>query len=140
MNMQTESFRDQVVLITGAASGFGALLATRLASMGARLVLGDRNEPGLAAIAGALQDAHGKVVAQCCDVTCEAEVKALVELALTTFGRLDIGVNNAGMTCSMKAFIDTEESDLDMNFAVNAKGVFFGMKHQIPPMLRQGGG
>ena len=70
----------------------------------------------------------------------EPEVKAMVDAAVANFGRLDVGVNNAGMSTPMKSFVDTREADLDLNFAVNAKGVFFGMKHQIAQMLTQGGG
>ncbi|MGI9286766.1 MAG: SDR family NAD(P)-dependent oxidoreductase, partial [Pseudomonadales bacterium] len=60
--------------------------------------------------------------------------------AAEAFGRLDIAINNAGISGAMKALIDTEEADVDINFAVNTKGVFFGVKHQIRQMLTQGGG
>ncbi|MFX9397383.1 SDR family NAD(P)-dependent oxidoreductase, partial [Acinetobacter baumannii] len=81
-----------------------------------------------------------QVVAQACDVSLEAEVQALVQSAVDHFGRIDVSINNAGMSPPMKSFIDTNEADLDLSFAVNAKGVFFGMKHQIRQMLQQGGG
>ncbi len=138
--MNLASYAVQVVMITGAASGFGELMARELAAMGARLVLGDRNHEGVQRVARELRAAGAKVVDLHCDVTREAEVKAMVDAAVASFGRLDVGVNNAGMSTPMKAFIDTRESDLDLNFAVNAKGVFFGMKHQIAQMLTQGGG
>lgn len=138
--MNIDSYQDQVVMITGAASGFGELLARRLAAMGARLVLGDRNVAGLARVATELREAGARVVAEACDVTREDEVRALVEAAVGTFGRLDVGINNAGILTPLKGFIDTSEDELDLSFAVNAKGVFFGMKHQIRQMLAQGGG
>jgi len=138
--MNLTSYAGQVVMITGAASGFGELLARELAAMGARLVLGDRNHEGLQRVASELRAAGAEVVDLTCDVTREAEVKAMVDAAVASFGRLDVGVNNAGMSTPMRALIDTRESDLDLNFAVNAKGVFFGMKHQIAQMLKQGGG
>lgn len=138
--MHIDSYQDQVVMITGAASGFGELLARRLAGMGARLALGDRNAAGLARVAAELREAGARVVAEVCDVTREAEVEALVEAAVATFGRLDVGINNAGILTPLKSFIDTAEDELDRSFAVNAKGVFFGMKHQIRQMLAQGGG
>lgn len=138
--MQMNSFRNKVVMITGAASGFGKMLAEQLAGLGASLVLGDRNQTVLAEIAASLRASGAGVLAMHCDVRHEAEVKALVEAAVERFGRLDIGVNNAGMSSPMKSLLDTEESDLDINFAVNAKGVFFGMKYQIRQMLTQGGG
>ena len=138
--MNLTSYAGQVVMITGAASGFGELLARELAAMGARLVLGDRNHEGLQRVARELRADGAEVVDLHCDVTLEAEVKAMVDAAVASFGRLDVGVNNAGMSTPMKALIDTLEADLDLNFAVNAKGVFFGMKHQIAQMLKQGGG
>ncbi|MCQ4437829.1 SDR family NAD(P)-dependent oxidoreductase, partial [Clostridioides difficile] len=60
-----------------------------------------------------------------------------VHAAADRCGRLDVGINNAGSAPPMKARIDTDEGDLDLSFAVNAKGVFFGMKHQIRQMLAQ---
>jgi len=140
MAMNLTSYAGQVVMITGAASGFGELLARELAAMGARLVLGDRNHEGLQRVAAELRVAGAEVVDLHCDVTREAEVKAMVDAAVANFGRLDVGVNNAGMSTPMKSFVDTREADLDLNFAVNAKGVFFGMKHQIAQMLTQGSG
>ncbi|MGI9637987.1 SDR family NAD(P)-dependent oxidoreductase [Acinetobacter baumannii] len=135
-----EHYSGQVVLITGAASGFGALLAEQLAKYGAKLVLGDLNIEGLNTVVEPLRQAGVEVVGQVCDVRCEADVQALVQSAVTQFGRVDVGINNAGMSPPMKSFIDTDEADLDLSFAVNAKGVFFGMKHQIRQMLQQGGG
>lgn len=138
--MQIDSFNNKVVMITGAASGFGKMLAEQLAGLGAGLVLGDRNETALAEVAASLRASGAEVLAMHCDVSRETDVKALVQAGVENFGRLDIGVNNAGMSSPMKSLLDTEESDLDINFAVNAKGVFFGMKYQIRQMLTQGGG
>ncbi|CAB3793219.1 Levodione reductase [Paraburkholderia caffeinitolerans] len=138
--MKLESYRDQTVMITGAAGGFGALLATELAQMGARLVLADRDVQGLERLAQTLRDSGAQVVAQRCDVTSEAEVEAVVAAAVQNFGRLDVGINNAGILLPMKSLAETTEADLDKTFAVNVKGVFFGMKHQILQMLEQDGG
>lgn len=131
------SFSNKVILITGAASGFGKLLAEKLAAAGAKLVLGDSNEEGVKAVADSLS---GEVLARRCDVSKEDEVQALVDAAVETFDRLDIAINNAGMGTPSKSLLETTEQDMDINFAVNTKGVFFGMKYQIPPMLKQGGG
>jgi len=138
--MKFDSYQDQVVMITGAASGFGALLAQRLAVMGARLVLGDRDVAGLERVAAALREAGALVLAVPCDVTREVQVKAMVAAALARFGRLDVGVNNAGILTPMKRFVDTTEDELDRSHAVNTKGVFFCMQQQIRHMLPQGGG
>lgn len=130
-------FSGKVVLITGAASGFGKILAERLASLGARLVLSDLNLSGVETVAKSLD---ADVVFCACDVSKELEVQAMCQLASDTFGRLDIAINNAGMSSPMKGLLDTTEQDMDVNFNVNAKGVFFGMKHQIPLMLDAGQG
>jgi len=131
------TFRDKVVLVTGAASGFGKLLAQKLAVRGARLVLGDINESGLRDVADSLAV---EAVTAVCDVSVESDVRAMVELAVARFGRIDIAINNAGISTPMKSLVETTEGDMDRNFAVNAKGVFFGMKYQIPVMVSQGGG
>jgi NAD(P)-dependent dehydrogenase (short-subunit alcohol dehydrogenase family) len=130
-------FEGKTVLITGAASGFGRILAQELAMQGANLVLGDINLTGLEEAAEGL-GASVKILQ--CDVSCERDVKALCTLADQHFGQLDIAVNNAGLSTPMKSLLDTTEEDLDRNFAVNTKGVFFGLKHQIPIMLGSGGG
>ncbi|WP_162622195.1 SDR family NAD(P)-dependent oxidoreductase, partial [Acinetobacter baumannii] len=77
-----EHYSGQVVLITGAASGFGALLAEQLAKYGAKLVLGDLNIEGLNTVVEPLRQAGVEVVAQVCDVSCEADVQALVQSAV----------------------------------------------------------
>lgn len=138
--MNPKSFRDKVVLITGAAGGFGRLLAEQLAGARAKLVLADRNIEALDDFATGLGVNGTEIITVACDVTRESEVAAMVELAARQFLRLDIAINNAGMSSEMKPLIETEESDMDINFAVNTKGVFFGMKYQIRQMLSQGDG
>lgn len=129
-------FQDKVVLITGAAGGFGKLLAQRLSERGAKLVLGDLNEQGVKAVA---QSLPGDALGLACDVAKEDQVQALADACISHFGQLDIAVNNAGMSTQMKSLLQITEQEMDLNFAVNAKGVLFGMKSQIPLMLQQGG-
>ncbi len=131
------NFKDKVVLITGAASGFGRLLAEKLAAQGAKLALGDLNHDGVKAVAAALD---GPGIACACDVRVEQQVAEFVAKTVAEFGRIDIAINNAGIGTPMKSLVDTTEEDMDFNFAVNTKGVFFGMKYQIPVMAEQGGG
>lgn len=138
--MNKENCYPAVALITGAAGGFGQLLAEKLAERGTHLVLSDRDGDGLHALASRLIERDIQVFAQACDVTREGEVAALVLAAVERFQRLDMAINNAGTSSPMKALIDTTEADLDLNFAVNAKGVFFGMKYQIRQMLTQPSG
>jgi len=131
-----EIFENKVILITGAASGFGRILATRLQGFGAKLVLSDINSDPLNALVAACS-APNQVVAQVCDVADEAAVAALVACAKETFGRLDIMVNNAGLGTPPKPLIDVTEEEMDINYSVNTKGVFFGIKHGIKQMLSQ---
>ena len=127
-------FEGKVALVTGAASGFGKLLAGALAAEGALLVMGDRNKWGLRHVG------RGSVATYMrCDVTREAQVKALCDLAVEQFGRLDIAVNNAGLAGPMKRLTEVREDEFDLIHAVNAKGTFFGLKHQIPLMRDTGG-
>ena len=130
-------FSGKTVLITGAAGGFGSLLAARLSAMGAQLVLGDLNESKLANLSDSL---NGKHVFARCDVTKGGDQDALVDLAMSSYGMLDIAINNAGGSSPSKGILETTEEDLDWNFRLNAKGTFLGMKSQIAAMLRTGGG
>ena len=131
------NFKDKVVLVTGAASGFGKLLVERLSEQGARIALCDLNEAGLNEVAASLQS---ETYAAVCDVSSEQQVADFVNGAAEQFGGIDIAVNNAGIGLTMRSFLETTEEDLDLNFNVNAKGVFFCMKYQIPIMLQQGSG
>ena len=135
-----DEFADKVVLITGAAGGFGTLLTQSLIERGAKLVISDRNDDAIAALEQRHSGRRDQVAIRRCDVAREEEVQALVEHATAHFGRLDIAVNNAGLSTPMKAFTEVTEKELDINFAVNAKGVFFGMKHQLRQLMAQGGG
>lgn len=133
-------FTDKAVLITGAAQGFGKLLADKLAQRGAKLVLGDIRQEAVQVVADEINSHGGEAVAVTCDVSKEADCKAMVETAVKHFGRLDIAVNNAGIAGEMKHVVDFTEDDMDRQFAVNAKGVFFGIQHQVRQMLSSGGG
>ncbi len=93
--MKLDSYAGQSVMITGAASGFGALLASELAAMGARLALGDVNDTALERVAAQLRAGGTDVIAQRCDVRVEADVASLVQAAVAGFDRLDVGINNA---------------------------------------------
>ena len=133
-------FSGKVALITGAARGFGELLARELAARGAKLVLGDIKGDAVQAVAESIRSRGGNAVATRCDVTSEADCKSMVDAAVGHFGHLDIAVNNAGIAGQLAYLDELEESDMDRHFAVNAKSVQFGMKHQIRQMKTQDGG
>ncbi|WP_105103783.1 SDR family NAD(P)-dependent oxidoreductase [Microbulbifer pacificus] len=133
-------FTGKVALITGAASGFGALLAEELGRRGARLVLGDINLTGLQAVEEKLSAYGVEVRAMACDVSSETDGAAMVALAREHFGRLDIAVNNAGIAPPLQYLEEVDEETFDLQQRVNVKGVFFGMKHQLRVMRMQGDG
>jgi NAD(P)-dependent dehydrogenase (short-subunit alcohol dehydrogenase family) len=133
-------FQDMSVLITGAASGFGRLAAERFAEEGAKLALQDISPDGLAETTEGVRSRGGEVAMLAGDVSDEAHAKALVDLAVKSFGRLDIALNNAGIGASMAALPEITADTFDRIMAVNARGVFLGMKYQIPEMAKGGGG
>ena len=133
-------FKDSVVLVTGAASGFGRRAAERFAGEGARLVIGDVNGDGLEATAALVREAGGEAVARVTDVTSGAAVASLVEAAVARFGRLDVALNNAGVAHGTVKLADSDEALMRRMFDVNVMGVFNGLKAQIPVMERQGSG
>lgn len=133
-----KEFEGKVVMITGAGSGFGALAAREFAARGASLLLSDVDGAGLAETCAALGDAPH--LSDELDVTDDAAVKAHIERAVAEFGGLDIALNNAGIGNGVVALPDIPLEDYDRVMNVNAKGVFIGMRHQIPAMAARGGG
>lgn len=129
-------FTDHVVLITGAGSGFGRLLAQGLAQRGAKLVLSDVNENALTEVRQALASSCDATTLAG-DIALESVNQSLVEAAVNQFGRLDIAVNNAGIAHQPAPVHQITEDIIDRQFAVNVKGVMFGMKYQLPLMLAQ---
>ncbi|MCV6615630.1 MAG: SDR family oxidoreductase [Cellvibrionaceae bacterium] len=130
-------FSGKVAIITGVASGFGKQLSTSLHQRGAKLVVGDIDEAGMAELVESLGD---NIIGQRCDVSSEADCAALVKTAQEKFGRLDIAVNNAGVGDAMSLTHETTEQVFDKQMAVNLKSVLMGMKYQIPAMIEGGGG
>lgn len=133
-------FRDKSVLITGAASGFGRLAAHRFAAEGARLTLSDIAESGLAETAQQVHAQGGEAVTIAGDVSDEQHAQAYVALAIGSYGRLDIALNNAGIGGGMATIPEITVEAFDRVMAVNARGVFLGMKYEIPEIAKAGGG
>ncbi|MBU2926465.1 SDR family oxidoreductase [Colwellia sp. 1_MG-2023] len=133
-------FTGKVAVITGAAQGFGQLLAEELAQRGAKLVISDINEAGVMKVADGIKATGADVIAMACNVAKNDDCKAMVDAAIKHFGKVDIGVNNAGIAHEFMPLHDIDEAIMDSQFAVNVKGVQFGMRHQIQQMLKQGEG
>lgn len=130
----------QVALVTGAGNGIGRATAQAFAQQGMKVVVSDVDAKGGEATVELIRGAGGEATFIRCDVTRDAEVKALVEGTVAAYGRLDYAFNNAGIEIEKGKLADGEESEFDAIMGVNVKGVWLCMKHQIPVMLGQGGG
>jgi NAD(P)-dependent dehydrogenase (short-subunit alcohol dehydrogenase family) len=131
-------FEGKGVVVTGAAQGMGRAISAAFLEEGARVVLSDMNEEGVAVTAKAL-DANGRALAVRCDVTKAADVAKLVESSIDALGDVDIFVNNAG-TITMRQIVDLSEDEWDLVMDVNAKGVFLCTRAILPHMLERGSG
>ncbi|MCW8157313.1 SDR family oxidoreductase [Stutzerimonas stutzeri] len=134
------TFSGQVALVTGAAAGIGRATAQAFAEQGLKVVLADIDEAGIRDGAESIRAAGGQAIAVRCDVTRDAEVKALIEQTLGHYGRLDYAFNNAGIEIEQGRLAEASEAEFDAIMGVNVKGVWLCMKHQLPVMLAQGGG
>ncbi len=132
-------FADKVVIVTGASTGIGRATAIAFAREGARIVIGDFDDAA-ADTASAITDAGGSAMFVKTDVSQDASVQGLVQAAVDTHGRLDIGFNNAGLLPRTADLADMSVEDFDRTIAVDLRGVFLCMKYQIAQMLRNGGG
>ncbi|MFT6452824.1 MAG: NAD(P)-dependent dehydrogenase (short-subunit alcohol dehydrogenase family) [Halocynthiibacter sp.] len=133
-------FEDQVVQITGAASGFGALAAREFAREGAKLLLSDINGDGVQSVAEGLRSDGFEVIAEQLDVSDDAAMAAHIARAVNEFGGLQVALNNAGIGNGVMALPDIPLEDYDRIMNINAKGVFIGMRHQLPVMRAAGYG
>lgn len=140
MAQHTESLKGKVAVITGASSGIGEAAAVALAAAGANLVLGARRQEELERVK-ALAEAEGvKVEILKTDVTDFAQVQALVELAESKLGGVDIVFNNAGVEGSLAPIDQDTEDNFDHVFAINVKGAWNTLRAAIPALKRRGGG
>lgn len=132
--------KDKVAIVTGAGSGFGEGIAKRYAAEGARVIVNDMNAGGATRVAAEITD-RGDLAQVCLgDVSRDADVAALVRCAEQTYGRLDIVVNNAGISHRNQPLLDVSEAEFDRIFAVNVKSLFLTARHAVPAFRRQGGG
>lgn len=133
-------FSNKVVIVTGGTSGIGRAAAHAFAREGAKVVVSGRREKEGNAVVNEITSAGGEALFVKTDVTKESEIAALVARTLERFGRLDIAFNNAGLLGPLASTTEQTAENYEQIFDANVKGVFFSMKHQIPAMLRTGGG
>ncbi|MEQ4209514.1 glucose 1-dehydrogenase [Actinopolymorpha sp. B9G3] len=136
----TYDFSGQVALITGASSGMGLATTQAFAAAGAAVVMADINTAALTQHADALTAAGHRVMPVPCDVVDEASVAAAVRTAVDTYGRLDMAFNNAGIQVPPTDAADEAAEIFDRVNAVNLRGVWACMKHELAAMRAQGSG
>ncbi len=134
------SFESKVALVTGGASGMGLATAKAFAAEGAAVVLADVNEAAVRAAAADLVAAGHKAIGIRCDVADEAEVAAMVQETISAFGRLDAAFNNAGVQAPPSDMADEAAEVFDRVNAINLRGVWACMKHELRHMRTQGSG
>jgi len=133
----TYDFTGQVALVTGAGSGMGLVTAQAFAEAGAAVVLSDIDEGTLRSAADDLAKAGHQVLGVRCDVSDEDSVTAMVETTVDTFGRLDMAFNNAGIQVPPSDAADEPAEVFDRVNAINLRGVWACMKHELAQMRTQ---
>jgi NAD(P)-dependent dehydrogenase (short-subunit alcohol dehydrogenase family) len=137
--MNTKKFSDKVALVTGGTSGIGKTTAIEFARSGAKVVLSGRREKEGANVVAEIQQLGGAAAFIGADVAKDADVKAMVDFTVATYGRLDIAFNNAGVEW-IGPLDQATEAEYRRIFDINVWGVLNSMRHEIPAMLKNGGG
>ncbi|HEX2890998.1 glucose 1-dehydrogenase [Vineibacter terrae] len=133
-------FTGKIALITGGANGIGRAAALAFATRGAKVVVVDRDAASGEGTAGAIRQQGGDARFVAADVTKSADVQAYVQATLDAHGRIDCFFNNAGIEGRVQPTADYDEAMFDAVIGVNVKGVFLGLRHVLPVMLRQKAG
>src|SRR6266699_2315252 len=137
--MKNGKLSEKVALVTGGTSGIGKATALAFARAGAKVVLTGRREKEGAGVVAEIEKHGGAASFIRADVAKETEVKAMVDFAVDTYGRLDVAFNNAGV--EWKGPLDqATEAEYRRVFDINVWGVLNSMRHEIPAMLKNGGG
>jgi len=133
-------FQDQVVLITGGATGIGRETALALGAQGARLVIGSRNADHGAEVVEAIRAAGGEAIFRPTDVTRPEQVKALVAAAVEQYGALHLAFNNAGIEGDTGPLHELSLEALSEVIDINVKGMLYALKYEVAQMLASGKG
>jgi NAD(P)-dependent dehydrogenase (short-subunit alcohol dehydrogenase family) len=133
-------FKGKVAVITGAGNGIGRQTALGFATRGAKVLCVDRDGPAAERTAGTIKQQGGDARPHIADVTKSAEVQGYVKAALDAWGRIDCFFNNAGIEGKYAPIAEYDEAVFDQVIGVNVKGVFLGLRHVLPVMLKQKSG
>ena len=133
-------FAGKVALITGGNAGIGRAAAIEFAKQGAKVVVSGRREKEGGDVIAEIKALGGEAIFVKTDVSKASDVKAMIEQTLATFGRLDFAFNNAGIEEALTPLPEQTEETYDQIMDINVKGVWLSLKHEIPAMLKTGGG
>ena len=133
-------FTGKVALVTGGGNGIGRAACVGFAAHGAKVVVVDRDGTAAEATAGIIRQNGGDALAVTADVTKSEDVKAYVTATIGKYGRIDCFFNNAGIEGKVAPTAEYDEAMFDAVIGVNVRGVFLGMRHVLPEMIRQGSG
>lgn len=134
------SYRGKVAFVTGAGGGIGRATAVAFGQAGASVAVADLSEEAARETAALVEKAGGEALALTLDVRDSDHVKAGLDRVVEEFGGLDVAFNNAGVEQPGSLLADLDEEVWDRIIAVNLRGVFLSMKHEIPLLLARGGG
>src|SRR5207244_1045369 len=137
--MNNGTFSDKVALVTGGTSGIGKATAIAFARAGAKVVLTGRREKEGAGVVAEIEKDGGAAAFIRADVAKETDAKAMVDFTVDTYGRLDVAFNNAGVEWN-GPLDQASETEYRRVFDINVWGVLNSMRHEIPLMLKTGGG
>jgi NAD(P)-dependent dehydrogenase (short-subunit alcohol dehydrogenase family) len=133
------TFTDDVAVVTGGSTGIGRETALAFAQRGANVVIGDVNVGGAEETVDAIESAGGEAIAVAADVTETADVEAMVDAAVDTFGGLDYAFNNAGIGGGETPTAEAPETEWTGILDVNLRGVFRCVQAELPALLEGGG-
>jgi NAD(P)-dependent dehydrogenase (short-subunit alcohol dehydrogenase family) len=136
----TYDFKGQSAIVTGASSGIGFATCKAFADAGASVMLADINEEAVIAAAATLSSVGHQAIGMTCDVADEAQVASMVDRTVGAFGRLDMAFNNAGILGHVGDMADESAEAFDQVTAINLRGVWTCMKHELLKMRTQGCG
>ena len=134
------SFHNQIVLVTGAASGIGQATAFDFAEKGAKVVISDTDSKKGEESAALIQKKGGEALFIKCDISQESDVQKLIQEITKKYGRLDIAFNNAGIEGAQASTHECTNENWDKVISINLKGTWLCMKYEIAQMLKQGRG
>ena len=138
--MAGTDFEGRTAVVIGGTSGIGRATAIAFAKAGANVVVAGLGDDQGRAVEAEIRTLGREAVFVLADVTVEDQVRKVIDTAGTRFGRIHAAVNNAGVECAYGPVQDRTAEEFDRIIAVNLRGIFFGLRHEIPHMLKHGGG